>query len=117
MVATPTLAGALLRVGNGLLVDRIGPKRTGTSGQLIVIAGLSVAWACGVHSFAGILALGVVLGFADASFAVALPLASRWYPPEHQGTAPGIAVMGQERKRVVEGKSGTVRCAPRGRRR
>src|SRR3546814_14017732 len=63
-------------------------------GQLIVIAGLSVAWAFGVHSFAGILALGVVLGFAGASFAVALPLASRWYPPEHQGTALGIAGMG-----------------------
>src|SRR3546814_16682893 len=45
MVATPTLAGALLRVVNGLLVDRIGPKRTGKIGQLIVIAGLSVAWA------------------------------------------------------------------------
>src|SRR3546814_8129643 len=43
MVATPTLAGALLRVVNGLLVDRIGPKRKGTIGQLIVIAGLSVA--------------------------------------------------------------------------
>ena len=27
MVATPTLAGAVLRVVNGLLVDRIGPKR------------------------------------------------------------------------------------------
>ena len=94
MVATPTLAGALLRVVNGLLVDRIGPKRTGTIGQLIVIAGLSVAWAFGVHSFGGILALGVVLGFAGASFAVALPLASRWYPPEHQGTALGIAGMG-----------------------
>src|SRR3546814_17453928 len=37
MVATPTLAGALLRVVNGLLVDRIGPKRTGQTGQLIAI--------------------------------------------------------------------------------
>jgi MFS transporter, NNP family, nitrate/nitrite transporter len=36
----------------------------------------------------------VVLGFAGASFAVALPLASRWYPPEHQGKAMGIAGMG-----------------------
>ncbi len=31
---------------------------------------------------------------AGASFAVALPLASRWYPPEHQGTALGIAGAG-----------------------
>ncbi len=94
MVATPTLAGALLRLVNGLLVDRIGPKMTGTFGQIIVIAGLTTAWLLGVHSFAGTLAVGVVLGFAGASFAVALPLASRWYPPEHQGKALGIAGMG-----------------------
>lgn len=94
MVAVPTLAGAVLRLVNGLLVDRIGPKRTGAIGQLIVMAGLLTAWLMGVHSFAGTLAVGVILGFAGASFAVALPLASRWYPAEHQGTALGIAGMG-----------------------
>lgn len=102
MVAVPTLAGAVLRLVNGLLVDRIGPKMTGAIGQLIVIAGLFVAWFMGVHSFAGTLALGLILGFAGASFAVALPLASRWYPPEHQGKAMGIAGMGN---------SGTVLAA------
>jgi MFS transporter, NNP family, nitrate/nitrite transporter len=35
-----------------------------------------------------------LLGVAGGSFAVALPLASRWYPPEHQGTALGIAGAG-----------------------
>ncbi|WP_324699302.1 nitrate/nitrite transporter [Novosphingobium aerophilum] len=94
MVATPTLAGALLRVVNGLLVDRIGPKRSGAISQIIVIAGLFSAWLAGVNSFAGTLALGVILGFAGASFAIALPLASRWYPPEHQGKAMGLAGMG-----------------------
>ena len=94
MVATPTLAGAILRVVNGLLVDRIGPKRSGAISQLIVIAGLFGAWMMGVNSFGGTLALGVILGFAGASFAIALPLASRWYPPEHQGKAMGIAGMG-----------------------
>jgi len=94
MVAVPTLAGAVLRLVNGVLVDRIGPKLTGAIGQVVVIAGLMAAWAFGVHSFAGTLALGVVLGFAGASFAVALPLASRWYPAEHQGKAMGIAGMG-----------------------
>ena len=94
MVAVPTLAGAVLRLVNGLLVDRIGPKRTGSIGQIIVIAGLSIAWFFGVHSYEATLAVGVVLGFAGASFAVALPLASRWYPPEHQGKAMGIAGMG-----------------------
>ncbi|MCW1382884.1 NarK/NasA family nitrate transporter [Novosphingobium sp. KCTC 2891] len=94
MVAVPTLAGAILRLVNGLLVDRIGPKKTGAIGQVIVIAGLAAAWHFGISTFEGTLALGVVLGFAGASFAVALPLASRWYPPEHQGKAMGIAGMG-----------------------
>lgn len=94
MVAVPTLAGAVLRLVNGLLVDRIGPKTTGAVGQAIVIIGLMTAWFFGVNSYEGTLALGVILGFAGASFAVALPLASRWYPPEHQGKAMGIAGMG-----------------------
>ena len=94
MVAVPTLAGAILRLVNGLLVDRIGPKLTGSISQIIVIAGLFAAWQLGVNSYEGTLAVGVVLGFAGASFAVALPLASRWYPPEHQGKAMGIAGMG-----------------------
>ena len=94
MVATPTLAGAILRIVNGLLVDRIGPKRSGAISQLIVIFGLLSAWALGVNSFAGTLVLGVILGFAGASFAIALPLASRWYSGEHQGKAMGIAGMG-----------------------
>lgn len=102
MVAVPTLAGAVLRLVNGLLVDRIGPKTTGAIGQLIVVAGLSIAWFLGVSSYEGTLAVGIVLGFAGASFAVALPLASRWYPPEHQGKAMGIAGMGN---------SGTVLAA------
>lgn len=102
IVATPTLAGAVLRVFNGLLVDRIGPKRSGAISQIIVISGLLSAWLLGVDSFGGTLALGLILGFAGASFAIALPLASRWYPPEHQGKAMGLAGMGN---------SGTVLAA------
>jgi NNP family nitrate/nitrite transporter-like MFS transporter len=94
MVAIPVLAGALLRIVNGVLVDAIGPKRTGQIAQLIVIFGLGFAWFAGVRSYAGILAVGVVLGMAGASFAVALPLASRWYPPQYQGVALGIAGAG-----------------------
>jgi NNP family nitrate/nitrite transporter-like MFS transporter len=94
MVAVPTLAGAVLRLVNGFLVDRIGQKVTGAIGQVIVIVGLAVAWHFGVSSLKGLIAVGVILGFAGAAFAVALPLASRWYPPEHQGKAMGIAGMG-----------------------
>jgi NNP family nitrate/nitrite transporter-like MFS transporter len=102
MVAIPTLAGAALRIVNGVLVDHLGPKRAGIIAQLIVILGLAVAWLHGVDSFAQILMVGAVLGMAGASFAVALPLASRWYPPQYQGIALGIA---------GAGNSGTVLAA------
>src|SRR5580700_6871132 len=102
MVAVPLLAGALLRVVNGVLVDWIGPKTTGLIGQTIVIAGLVFAWYFGIHSFGQIIMLGVVLGVAGSSFAVALPLASRWYPSQYQGIALGIA---------GAGNSGTVFAA------
>ena len=102
MVAVPTLAGAVLRIVNGVLGDRIGPKTTGTLNQLVVMAGLAAGWWFGIDSFAGTIAIGVILGFAGASFAVALPLASRWYPAEHQGKAMGLAGMGN---------SGTVLAA------
>src|SRR5882757_8954804 len=102
MVATPVLAGAALRVVLGLLVDRFKAKRVGIGAQIVVIAGLLAAWLIGIDSFSATLLLGCVLGLAGASFAVALPLASSWYPPEHQGTALGLA---------GAGNSGTVLAA------
>jgi NNP family nitrate/nitrite transporter-like MFS transporter len=102
MVATPVLAGAFLRVVLGLMVDRLGPKLTGIIGQITVMAALAAAWLIGLSAFWQVMLLGVFLGVAGASFAVALPLASRWYPPEHQGTALGIA---------GAGNSGTVFAA------
>jgi NNP family nitrate/nitrite transporter-like MFS transporter len=106
MVATPLLAGAFLRIIVGLAADRFGAKRTGMVAQAIVVVGLAAACFFGVADFAAIRLVGVVLGMAGASFAIALPMASRWYPPEHQGTAMGIA---------GAGNSGTViaaLCAP-----
>jgi NNP family nitrate/nitrite transporter-like MFS transporter len=94
MVAVPVLSGALLRLVAGVSVDHIGPKRTGVIAQLLVLAGLGLAWFLGIHSYSQVLLLGVVLGVAGASFAVALPLASRWYPPQYQGLALGIAGAG-----------------------
>ena len=94
MVALPVLAGALLRLVNGVVVDRVGPKRAGIIAQLVVIAGLLGAWMLHIHTYAGVLAVGVVLGVAGSSFAIALPLASRWYPPQYQGVALGIAGAG-----------------------
>jgi NNP family nitrate/nitrite transporter-like MFS transporter len=102
MVAIPVLAGALLRIPMGMLVDHLRPKAAGLIGQVLVIAALAWAWVAGVRTYTEVLVLGAFLGVAGASFAVALPLASRWYPPEHQGTALGIA---------GAGNSGTVLAA------
>jgi NNP family nitrate/nitrite transporter-like MFS transporter len=48
MVATPVLAGALLRIIMGILVDRLSPKKAAIIGQVIVIAsdGLRLAGGC-----------------------------------------------------------------------
>ena len=102
VVATPILAGAVLRFAMGMLADRLSPKTAGLIGQVIVICALFGAWKLGIHSYEQALLLGLFLGMAGASFAVALPLASQWYPPQHQGKAMGIA---------GAGNSGTVFAA------
>lgn len=93
MVAIPILGGSLVRIPLGLLVDHIGPKKTGILGQLLVIIPLLGVWFFG-SNLNSILTFGLLLGIAGGSFAVALPLASRWYPPQHQGMAMGIAGAG-----------------------
>jgi NNP family nitrate/nitrite transporter-like MFS transporter len=102
MVATPVLAGAFLRIGAGMLAQNIGPKRAGILAQMVVILALISAWLIGLNSFSQMLMVGAALGVAGASFAIALPLTSQWYPPQHQGTALGIA---------GAGNSGTVLAA------
>jgi NNP family nitrate/nitrite transporter-like MFS transporter len=94
MVAIPILSGAILRIVLGVLVDRIGAKRTGIIAQCIVIAGLFVAWKSTLPTIYAVYAMGAVLGFAGASFAVALPQAGRWYPPRLQGVVMGLAGAG-----------------------
>lgn len=94
MVAVPILSGAVLRIVLGLAVDRFGSKQTGVSAQLIVILGLLWGWLAGLKNYEATLLLGTVLGFAGASFAVALPQAGRWYPPNMQGLVMGLAGAG-----------------------
>ena len=90
LVACPLFGGALLRVGVGLASDRFGAKMTGFFLLGCVIGAVSWGW-LGARGFADVLGMGLLLGFAGASFAVALPIASRAYPPVHQGFALGVA--------------------------
>lgn len=93
MVAVPLLGGAILRLVLGPLADHIGARRTAMIGLVATFIPLALAWLW-AESFTQLLIVGLLLGVAGASFAVALPLASRWYPPQYQGLAMGIAGAG-----------------------
>ncbi len=93
MVALPILGGSLVRIPLGLLVDSIGPRKTGIIGQILVLLPLLGIWLWS-PDFHSVLYFGILLGIAGGSFAVALPLVSRWYPAEQQGMALGIAGAG-----------------------
>src|SRR4051812_26424342 len=93
LVGVPVLTGSLLRLPLGWLSDRVGGKRVGVGLLLFLFAPLTVGW-FGSGTVAMLLVTGLMLGAAGASFAVVLPLASRWYPPERQGLVMGIAAAG-----------------------
>src|SRR5438093_12935512 len=93
MVAVPVLGGALLRLVPGPLADHIGAKKTALIGLALTLVPLLMGWLWS-NSYMEVLLVGLLLGVAGASFAVALPLASRWYPPQYQGLVLGIAGAG-----------------------
>ncbi len=93
LVAVPLLAAAFFRIVLGQLVDRVPAKRLGIAMLSFVLVPLTTAWQFG-DTFASMLFVGLMLGIAGASFVVALPMASRWYPPKYQGVAMGIAGAG-----------------------
>jgi NNP family nitrate/nitrite transporter-like MFS transporter len=93
MVAIPVLAGSLLRLPLGVVGDRFGGRRIGIAMLVLLMIPLIQGWRMdsGVGS---LYLLGGMLGVAGASFAIVLPLASRWYPAERQGLVMGIAAAG-----------------------
>lgn len=90
LTAVPLLGGSFFRPVLGWMTERFGGRRTGLIGMTVKLVPLTVAWLL-ADSFQAYLAVGLLLGVAGASFAAALPLASGWYPPGHQGLAMGIA--------------------------
>src|SRR5688572_994968 len=101
MVGLPLLSGSLLRLILGPLADRIGGRNTALIGVSLTFLPLLLGGLAS-NSYEIVLVIGLMLGIAGASFAVALPMASRWYPPEQQGMVMGIA---------GAGNSGTVLAA------
>ncbi len=93
MISLPTLAGALMRFPLGVMSQYIGRKNA----ALVEMSCIMLAMGFGffyVKSYEGVLAMGVLLGIAGASFGVALALGSGWFPPESKGLAMGIAGAG-----------------------
>jgi MFS transporter, NNP family, nitrate/nitrite transporter len=104
LVAVPVLLGSLMRIPLGLLAERHGGRRV--FGALLALTPLPLMGLAVWHdSFAGVVALGFVLGFAGASFAVGVPFVNRWFAPERQGAALGVYGMGMAGS-VVAGFTG-----------
>jgi MFS transporter, NNP family, nitrate/nitrite transporter len=93
LTAVPLLGGSLFRLVLGPLADRFGGRKVGIAGMLLTMVPLALGWLW-ADTLPQLWLVGLLLGVSGASFAVALPMASRWYPPEHQGLAMGIAGAG-----------------------
>lgn len=93
MVSVPVIAGALMRFPLGLLSQYIGRKNAAQIEMGFIIIGLAIGYFF-TQTYSGVIAMGIVLGVAGASFGVALSLGSGWYPPKYKGLAMGIAGAG-----------------------
>src|SRR5258707_10268346 len=93
MVSVPTLAGALMRFPLGVISQFIGRKRAAIVEMSAIVLALLYGFLF-VKSFNDVLAMGVLLGIAGASFGVALSLGAGWFPKQYKGLAMGIAGAG-----------------------
>jgi NNP family nitrate/nitrite transporter-like MFS transporter len=93
LTAIPLLGGSIFRLVLGPLADRFGGRKVGLAAMGTTLLPLLLGWLW-ADRLPAVMLVGLLLGVAGASFAVALPMASRWYPPEHQGLAMGIAGAG-----------------------
>ena len=93
MLSVPIFAGALMRFPLGVIAQYIGRKNA----TLVEMGGIALALAFGyffVESFNDLLAMGVLLGIAGASFGVALSLGSGSFPSRYKGLAMGLVGAG-----------------------
>ena len=93
MLSIPIFAGALMRFPLGVLAQYIGRKNA----TLVEMGMIMVALLFGyflVDSYNSLLAMGVLLGIAGASFGVALSLGSGSFPARYKGLAMGLVGAG-----------------------
>lgn len=92
--ALAVVSGSLLRIPAGMIADIIGAKATGIVAQSIALITITTVYFIGLKDSRDIFIFALCLGFSGTSFAIALPQASRWYAPEHQGLVLGIVGAG-----------------------
>ncbi len=95
MVAIPVISAAIFRINFGHMFQYINGKYIAVGGILLssvphiymLIKGFNI-------TYEDLLWMGVFLGVAGASFAIALPMAGSNYPKEVQGLVLGLAAAG-----------------------
>ena len=93
MLSIPIMAGALMRFPLGVLAQYIGRKNATYVEMGLVVCAMLYGY-FNVQSYHDMLAMGVLLGIAGASFGVALSLGAGWYPPQYKGLAMGLVGAG-----------------------
>jgi len=93
MLSIPIFAGAFMRFPLGMMAQYIGRKNATLVEMGMIVVALLFGYFF-VDSYKSLLALGVLLGIAGASFGVALSLGSGSFPARYKGLAMGLVGAG-----------------------
>lgn len=93
MLSVPIFAGAFMRFPLGVLAQYIGRKNATLVEMGLIMVALLFGYFM-VDSYSSLLAMGVLLGIAGASFGVALSLGSGSFPARYKGLAMGLVGAG-----------------------
>lgn len=93
MISVPIMSGAVMRFPLGVLSQYIGRKSAALTEMGLILIAMVFGYFF-VRTYNDVLAMGVLLGIAGASFGVALSLGSGWFPAQYKGLAMGIAGAG-----------------------
>ena len=88
LVATPVLTGSVSRIFLGVWTEQFGGRIMFPLQMLITAVAVWLLTSVETYEIFLLAALG--LGLAGGSFIVGVAYTSRWFEPEHQGTALGI---------------------------
>ncbi len=76
------------RVVIGMLVDKVGPRKTFSS--LLVISGLLCAWFASAQTYEQLAIARFAMGFVGAGFVIGIRMVGEWFPARQVGLAEGI---------------------------